>query len=61
VLYDLGDQAMVNDQFFSLPNKLFENQEDHLFSVVRKIGLMHGYVLVIKISKTNRLVVIGCD
>ncbi|KAM5558533.1 protein FAR1-RELATED SEQUENCE 5-like [Rosa sericea] len=57
-----GDQAMidVSNEFLSLLTKFFENRED-LVAAVRKIGLVQGYVLVIKRSKTNRYVVIGCD
>ncbi|XP_062020222.1 uncharacterized protein LOC133736633 isoform X3 [Rosa rugosa] len=47
----------ASDEFLSLSTKLFENRED-LISDVRKIGLLQGYVMVIKRSKGNRYVVI---
>ncbi|XP_062012124.1 protein FAR1-RELATED SEQUENCE 5-like isoform X2 [Rosa rugosa] len=50
----------ASDEFLSLSTKLFENRED-LISDVRKIGLLQGYVMVIKISKDNSYVVMGCD
>ncbi|XP_024177753.1 uncharacterized protein LOC112183616 [Rosa chinensis] len=50
----------VLDAFLSLSTKFFENRED-LLSDIRKIGLLQGYVMVIKISKINRYVAIGCD
>ena len=48
------------NQFLSLLNKNFQSREE-LLSTVREIGLMQGYVMVIKRSKANKYVIIGCD
>ncbi|XP_062020976.1 protein FAR1-RELATED SEQUENCE 6-like [Rosa rugosa] len=50
----------VSDKFLSLLTNFFENRED-LVSAIHKIGLLQGYVMVIKRSKSNRYVAIGCD
>nr|XP_011458669.1 PREDICTED: uncharacterized protein LOC101300598 [Fragaria vesca subsp. vesca] len=58
----VGNEEMfaVSDEFFSLSTKGYENRDD-LIRDVRNLGVVQGYALVIKRSKPNRYVVMGCD
>ena len=61
MVYGLGDTQIIDepDQFLSLVNTNCQSRED--LSIVREIGAMQGYVMVIKRSKANKYVIIGCD
>ncbi|CAN6585902.1 unnamed protein product [Malus baccata var. baccata] len=57
-----GSQPTIHepDKMLSLLAKCFESRED-LIGEVRKIALMQGFATVIRRSKTNTYVAIGCD
>ncbi|KAL6550055.1 hypothetical protein OROMI_020543 [Orobanche minor] len=55
-----GNLQDEHDRFSSLQITSFQSRED-LLSVVRKIGVEQGYVMVIKRSRHDKNVVIGCD
>ncbi|KAM0987652.1 hypothetical protein EV2_012136 [Malus domestica] len=57
-----GSQPTIDepDKMLSLLAKCFESRED-LIGEVRKIALMQGFATVIRRSKTNTYVAIGCD
>ncbi|CAB4316392.1 unnamed protein product [Prunus armeniaca] len=49
-----------SDKMLSLTNKNFQSWED-LIEAARKIAFVQGYALVIRISKSEKYVVLGCD
>ncbi|KAL6144920.1 hypothetical protein ACLB2K_055610 [Fragaria x ananassa] len=56
-----GDMFDASDEFLSLTTKVYENRED-LICDVRRIGLVQGFVVVIKRSRPNKgNVTLGCD
>ncbi|CAL9016152.1 unnamed protein product [Prunus brigantina] len=57
-----GTEASIdkNDKMLSLTNKNFQSRED-LIEAAHKIAFMQGYALVIRRSKSEIYVVLGCD
>lgn len=59
---DIGTEASIDksDKMLSLTNKNFQSRED-LIEAARKIAFVQGYALVIRRSKSEIYVVLGCD
>ncbi|XP_021820789.1 uncharacterized protein LOC110762455 [Prunus avium] len=57
-----GSEASIDksDKMLSLTNKNFRSRED-LIEAARKIAFVQGYALVIRRSKYEKYVVLGCD